>query len=132
MDAIKNKQAMQEIFSELSKGNNKALINAMSEEMCWNWMGTGHRAKSFVGKPAVVHELLAAAQTTIKQPSKAKVHRILADGDYVVVESTGQNTTTDGKEYNNIYCWVCRFKQGKLREINEYMDTQLVAETFQK
>lgn len=121
---------MQAILAELCIGNDQPLIDGMSEDMQWHWMGTGPWAKSFIGKSAVVNELLAAAKISIKQPAKATVNRVLADGDYVIVECTGQNITTDGKTYNNNYCWVCRFAAGKLREINEYMDTQLVTETF--
>ena len=127
---MSNKQIMQAVLSELSIGNDKPLIDAMSEDMQWNWMGTGPWAKSFTGKSAVVHELLAAAKTTIKEPARATVNRILADEDYVIVEATGQNTTTAGKAYNNNYCWICRFTDGKLTEINEYMDTQFVTEAF--
>jgi len=58
------------------------------------------------------------------------MHRLLADGEYVVVECTGLNTTLDGKAYYNHYCWVCRFAEGQLQEISEYMDTQLVTDTF--
>jgi ketosteroid isomerase-like protein len=57
-------------------------------------------------------------------------HRFIADDDYVVVEGSGQNTTPDGKLYNNKYCWVCRLSEGKIHELREYMDTQLVTETF--
>lgn len=31
---------------------------------------------------------------------------------------------------NNKFGWVCRFAGGKLRELREYMDTDLVTETF--
>jgi hypothetical protein len=48
----------------------------------------------------------------------------------VVVEHSGRNTTPDGRRYDNNYCWVCRFVEGQLREIHEYMDTRLVTETF--
>jgi ketosteroid isomerase-like protein len=126
----KNKQLMQTIMAELCLGNDQPLIDAMAEDMQWHWMGTGPWAKSFIGKSSVVNDLLTAARTAIIPPAKAIVHRILADGDYVIAECTGQNTTTDGKAYHNNYCWVCRFADGQLKEINEYMDTQLVTETF--
>jgi ketosteroid isomerase-like protein len=29
--------------------------------------------------------------------------------------------------YNNNYCYVCRLADGKLRELTEYCDTQLIA-----
>ena len=55
------------------------------------------------------------------------LHRIVAEGDYVVIECRGKVTTKTGKPYNNTYCWVCRVADGKLTELTEYMDTELVA-----
>ena len=132
MSATANKQMMEAIFSELSKGNDKPFIDAMAEDMQWTWMGSGQWAKTFNGKQSVVNDLWAAVKTTLRQPYKAMANRIIADGDYVVVEASGQNTTPEGKIYNNRYCWVCRLSEGKLRELNEYMDTELVTATFQR
>jgi ketosteroid isomerase-like protein len=52
--------------------------------------------------------------------------RILADGDFVVVEARGANVTKTGAPYNNNYCFVFRLAGGKLAEVTEYMDTELV------
>jgi len=131
MSATENKQLMQDIFSELSKGNDKPFIEAMGEDFQWTWMGSGQWSKTFKGKESVLNELWAGVKTAITQPFKAAAHRFIADGDYVVVEASGQNTTPDGKTYNNKYCWVCRIAEGKLQELNEYMDTELVTATFQ-
>src|SRR5262249_22127612 len=58
-------------------------------------------------------------------------HRFIAEGDYVVVECHGQNTTTTaGKAYNNTYCFVHRVTEGKVHEITEYLDTELVTAAF--
>lgn len=95
-------------------------------------MGSGQWAKTFQGKQSVVNDLWGAVKTTLLPPYKATTTRIMADGDYVVVEASGHNTTPDGKMYNNRYCWVCCIGDGKLRAINEYMDTKLVTSTFQQ
>ena len=34
-------------------------------------------------------------------------------------------TTKSGKPYNNEYCWVFRLDGGRIKEVTEYMDTQL-------
>jgi ketosteroid isomerase-like protein len=47
-----------------------------------------------------------------------------------VVECRGKVTTKTGKPYNNTYCWVCRLVDGKLTELTEYLDTELVATTL--
>ncbi len=115
---------------ELSKGNDEPLLEAMSEDMQWNWKGSGKWSKSFVGKKEVINDLWANVRTSIKQPYTVLVHRIIADGANVVVEMTGQNQTITGKDYLNNYCWICRLKDGKICEINEYMDTELVTKAF--
>ena len=130
MGAIENKQLMQDIFSELSKGNDKPFVDAMAEDMQWTWMGSGQWSKTFSGKKAVLDELWTAVKTTLVPPYKVVAHRFIADEDYVAVEASGQNTTPDGKKYENKYCWVCRISNGKLYELKEYMDTDLVTKTF--
>ncbi len=55
------------------------------------------------------------------------LHRIVAEGEFVVIECRGRVTTKTGKPYNNTYCWVCRVVDGKLKELTEYMETELVA-----
>ncbi|CAN5574841.1 nuclear transport factor 2 family protein [soil metagenome] len=108
MNTMENKQLMQDIFSELSKGNDQPFIDAMAENMQWTWMGSGQWSKTFKGKASVLNELWVAAKATITQPSKVVADRFIAEGDYVVIEARGENTTPEGKTYNNKYCWVCR------------------------
>ncbi len=125
-----NKQRMQDIFSEMKKGNLAPLIDAMAGDIEWSWMGTENWSHTFKGKESVVNELLAAVQATLTEPFDVVPHRFIADGDFVVIEHTGKNTTPDGRPYHNRYCWVCRFSNGKIRELREYMDTELVTKTF--
>jgi uncharacterized protein len=60
LSTIENKQLMQDIFSELSKGNDQPFIVAMSEDMQWTWMGTGRWSKTFKGKSSILNELWGA------------------------------------------------------------------------
>lgn len=121
---------MQDIFAEMAQGNLDPFVDAMGDDIQWTWMGSGQWSHTFKGKESVVNELLAAVKETLKPPYQVIPHRFIADGDFVVVEHTGKNTTPDGRPYNNKYCWVCRFSDGKLRELREYMDTELVTKTF--
>jgi ketosteroid isomerase-like protein len=130
MNAESNKRLMQEIFAGLSKGNDQLFIDAMADEFQWHWMGSGQWSKIFNGKSSVLNELWAAVRTTLVPPYKVHAHRFLADAECVAIEASGENTTPDGKTYNNNYCWVCFLKDGKLVELHEYMDTDLVTRTF--
>jgi len=53
-------------------------------------------------------------------------HRLIAEGDYVVVEARGDNVTRTGVRYDNEYCMVWRIENGKVKEIREYCDSALV------
>jgi hypothetical protein len=132
MNEAANKQLMQRIFAELSNGNDKPFLDAMADDMKWQWMGSGQWSRTFDGKAAVLEELWAAVRATLVAPYKVIASRFIADGDFVAIEALGQNTTPEGKIYNNRYCWVCTLREGKIRELNEYMDTDLVTRTFQE
>ena len=131
MSNTENKQLIETIFLELSKGNDQPFLEAMADDIEWRWMGSGSWAKTFRGKQSVVNELWTAVRTTLVPPFRAVATRILADDDWVVIEAIGHNTTPEGKLYNNQYCWVCHLEGGKLRSLHEYMDTELVSSTFQ-
>ena len=55
----------------------------------------------------------------------------IADGDRVVMLSTGRSRTKFGKDYNNSYCHVFRIRDGKVCEVSEYCDTELIRHAFQ-
>jgi ketosteroid isomerase-like protein len=130
MTEADNKKLMQGIFTALSKGDDSLFLEAMADDMQWIWMGSGQWSKTFNGKKEVLGGLWRAVRETLKAPYKVIAENFIADGNYVVVEATGQNSTPDGKTYSNKYCWVCQIVDGKIAELKEYMDTDLVTKTF--
>ena len=131
MKAAENKKMIEFIFSELSRGNDKPFLDAMAEEIQWHWMGTEQWSRTFKGKSSVLDEFWNAIQAKLKQSFRIIPQRFIADDDYVVVESVGYNADANGKQYANKHCWVLLIKEGKIHELNEYMDTALVTRVFQ-
>jgi ketosteroid isomerase-like protein len=125
-----NRQLMREVMEAMAAGTLQALFDAMADDVTWRWMGVGQWSRTFEGKQVVLRDLFGGVAEGLAGSFSVEVHRILADGDHVVVEHTGRNETPDGRRYDNNYCWVCRFDGGLIREIREYMDTLLVTETF--
>ena len=130
MGTAENKKLLQDIFSGLSLGNSSLFIESMDES--FQWIVTGHTkwSKTYAGKQTVLRELMGALQTVLAGRIQVTGTRFVADGDIVVVEAKGSNTTKAGKPYNNNYCFVFRLAEGKLQELTEYMDTQLVVEAL--
>ena len=127
MSAAENKQLMQNIFSELSKGNGKPFVESLANDFCWTITGSTKWSRTYRGKQEVIAELLRPLFAQFADQYTNTAHRFIAEDDYVVVECRGRVTTKSGAPYNNMYCWVCRVAGGKLQELTEYMDTELVS-----
>lgn len=125
MSAIHNKQTMQVIFAELELGNGRPFVDAMADDFCWDIPGTGAWARRFEGKQAVRDELFKPLFAQFATPYTNRALRFIAEDDHVVVECRGKVQTVRGEAYDNTYCYICRFENGRLRELTEYMDTAL-------
>jgi ketosteroid isomerase-like protein len=130
MSAIENKQLLQEIFAALAEGNSRPLVEAMAADFSWTVTGTTKWSKTYSGKQAVLTELFGSLVARIAGHIRTVGERFIAEDDWVVVEARGHNTTIAGKPYHNRYCFVFRLSGGKLKEVTEYLDTELVTATL--
>jgi uncharacterized protein len=126
VSAPHNKQAIEDIFAELAKGNGKPFVDAMAEDFTWILTGATKWSRTYRGKQAVRRELLAPLFAQFSERYTNTARRILADGDFVVVECQGRTMTKSGKRYDNTYCYIIRMQDGKMKELTEYLDTALV------
>lgn len=127
MSAIENKELMQQVFAELARGNGTPFVESMGDDFCWTITGTTAWSRTYRGKEEVLADLIRPLFAQFADRYTNSALRILADEDHVVVECRGRVTTKAGKPYNNEYCYVIRMADGKMRELTEYMDTQLAA-----
>ena len=125
MSAAANKQLLQAVFDELAKGNGRPFLDALADDVRWTLTGSTKWSRTYEGKQAVRSELLGPIFAQFADTYTNRAVRMIAEDDLVVVECRGNVTTKAGVPYNNSYCWVCRVQDGKVREITEYMDTQL-------
>lgn len=130
MSTSENRQLIQEIFAELAKGNSEALVEALADDVVWHVTGTTKFSKSYRGKASLMNDLVGPLFSQFEDQYRNVADRFIAEDNYVVVECRGQATTKTGKPYNNKYCFVFRLEDGKIQEVTEYMDTQLVITTF--
>lgn len=127
MNAAQNKQILREAFDELAKGNGKPFVALMADDFCWTIPGTTKWSKTYRGKQSVLGDLMKPLFARFAGRYTNAAQRIVAEGDYVVVECRGSVTTKSGMPYANEYCYVIRMADGKMRELKEYLDTELVA-----
>lgn len=124
--ASENKAIMQRICAALAAGDAAPLRAAMADDFCWTVMGTTPWSGAYRGKQAVLRDLLAPLVAQFADTYTNAAHNFVAEGDQVVVECRGRVATLTGGRYDNAYCWVCRFEDGRLRALTEYLDTRLL------
>ena len=126
MSTAENRKLMQDIFAELSQGNSRPFVEAMADDFRWIMIGATKWSRTYEGKQTVITELYGPLRAVLPGKRCTRAHRFIADGDYVAVEARGENLTKAGLPYNNSYCFVFRIADGKIREVTEYLDTELV------
>lgn len=130
MGAADNKQLVRQLYAELSKGNTKPFIDCLAEDIRWTIIGTTKFSGTIEGKQNVVNKLFDRVAAQLNGPTKTTIKNLIAEGEYVVVESSGRVVTTAGKPYNNTYCEIFRLAGGKVKEVTVYLDTALINTTF--
>jgi ketosteroid isomerase-like protein len=123
---MQNKELIEHIFAELAQANSRPMVELLADDVQWHVMGTTPWSRTYVGKQSVLTDLLGVLRTRLADRYRATAQRILADGDHVVVQARGQSTTKSGVPYNNEYCFIYRMENGRIVEVTEYLDTQLL------
>lgn len=121
-----NKKLMQEIFAGFAARDGKLFFDSMADDVRWTNIGSNSWSRTFTGRESIARDLLGPLRVQLTQRSRTVAHRFVADGEYVVVEARGDNVTKAGARYDNEYCFVFRWIDGKIKEIKEYSDTALI------
>lgn len=121
----KNKELVKKINEAFSKGNTKFILANVADDIRWN----------IVGMPTISGKndfLETMEMMELQSFPLITVRNIIAEGDYVVVESAGKQGTSEqaigktGEQNNPSYCDVYLIKDGKVKELTTYVvDTSL-------
>ena len=127
MDTTANKQLLQDIYAQISKGNLQPLLDSMADDIQWTIIGSTAVSGTSRGKQEVIDKLLKPVRARLAEgPIVFQPERFIAEGEYVVMQAKGRATALSGKPYNNTYCIVCRIVDGKVKEMVDYVDTELI------
>ena len=99
----------------------------LTDDAVWTIPGFG----VYAGKEEISTKLLAPMHGLMESMGNSVITNIVAQENYVVVESYAENRVTKtGKPYNNTYCHVYQFADGRINHVTEYADTALAKSVF--
>jgi uncharacterized protein len=132
MGAAENKRLISNMFIELSKGNAEAFLGSIADDVRYTIIGTTKYSGTFNGKQELINKLLAPLTAQLEGSIAVTPDNLIADGDYVAMQARGKAQSKNGRSYDNTYCHVFRIANGKVQEVTEYLDTELVTSAFGK
>ena len=132
MGAAENKEIIRTMFAELSKGNAEAFLGTLADDVRFTLIGSTQFSGVFNGKQEFIEKVLAPLGAQLEGGLVMHVDNLIAEGDLVVMQGRGESTTKSGQAYNNTYAQVFRLENGKVQEVTEYLDTELVTSVFGK
>ncbi|MEU0499479.1 nuclear transport factor 2 family protein [Nocardia sp. NPDC005998] len=130
MSATENKKLVERIFDEMSRGNTRAMAEAMADDFRWIFPGNWSWSQTWEPKAVVLNELLRPLMTQFTEYRSA-AEFIIAEDDRVVAQVRGHGRTTSGEPYEQTYCFIFRVADGRLTEVIEHCDTALVERVLQ-
>ncbi|MDH4077704.1 MAG: nuclear transport factor 2 family protein [Acidimicrobiia bacterium] len=125
-------RALVQRFIDARAANHAATIDTLlADDATWQpppSMGIG----PFAGRETVVKALTGGAVGRIFDLStlKREVHKLIVEGDTAVALQRLTATTTKGIPYENDYVWVYTCRDGKICQLDEYVDSFKAAKIF--
>lgn len=126
MGTAENKALVQRIYADSADRSGTTFADHIDDATVWIVTGQYSWSQTFVGKDAILNQLLGRVRSLLTDRVRTVAYSFMADGDHVVVETKGDNMTKSGMRYDNEYCMVWTFANGRIRQIKEYCDSALV------
>jgi ketosteroid isomerase-like protein len=121
-----NRDLLRHVYAQVSRGDAQPLLDALADDIEWTIIDTTPLSGTFVGRQQVIDGLLRPLSARLAGPVRFAVDRFIAEGDDVVMLARAEATTVSGKPYNNTYCIVATFADGRIRRMTDYVDTELI------
>jgi ketosteroid isomerase-like protein len=125
-----NRQLLETVYTELSKGNPKPFVDSLADDIEWTIIGSTPLSGTYRGKRDVLQGLFGRLRARLADGPTFEFERFIAADDHVVMQAQGYATSVTGAPYNNSYCVVARIVEGKLCEMIDYVDTELITRSL--
>ena len=121
-----NKEIVRRAVAAIGRGDLEGFMGDAAADVTLSVMGSAFSPMR--GKQKVLKGLRNALAARLENGGAIAmtIENLIAEGDYVAEQSRGKARTKDGKDYNNTYCRVWHITDGKIRAMQEYLDTELV------
>jgi ketosteroid isomerase-like protein len=124
----RNKELVRSFFAALNRNDNAAIVDAYAEDGRCVTMGHTLISGSY-GKDKI-REYASGVLQVFPQGIRFTIHAMTAEGERVAVEASSEGQHVSGVLYTNQYHFLFLYRDGKIVEFKEYMDTERVTDVL--
>lgn len=125
MSTEQNKQLAHELFARFTASDIPGVMRLMTDDATWQLPGkpgqmpiAGLQSKAQIER--VFHNMLARLRHGLRMTATS----MIAEDDKVAVEAESYGELKNGRTYDQRYHLLIVFRDGKICEVREYLDTQ--------
>lgn len=124
MGAAENKRVVKDYFDLVSRGDPGA-VALFTDDITW-WVVPGSDMAGLYEGRAAVLGLFAKGVGLYSptDPFRVTVDELVAEAETVCAQVIIEAKTANGREYRNHYHFVFKLRDGMIRAVKEYVDTQ--------
>jgi ketosteroid isomerase-like protein len=126
MSALENKNLVKRVYADAASRSGTTFADSLAPDARWIVTGQYSWSHEFRGRDAILSGLMGHFRSFFAERPRTVAFNFIAENDFVVVESRGDNLTKSGERYDNQYCMIYRIENGKIKQIKEYCDSALV------
>ena len=124
MQTEASRQLVLSYYEALATGDPGALEQILSDEVIWAPPASAPIEGPFKGRDNVLKAMgESGAQFFDMASLKMTTHKIVADGDTVVVLQHLSGKAVNGRDYSNEYVWVFTCADGRIVRMEEHNDS---------
>lgn len=128
MSIEQNKTFVEAFFGYMSSGDVEGIVNSYHDEgYVWT------KGRTLISGKFTKAQIQAAAggiYEAFPEGIRFTILQMTAEDNRVAVEATSTGKHVSGQQYENEYHFLFTFKDGKLLELKEYMDTERVTDVL--
>jgi uncharacterized protein len=124
MNSEEKKAFVTNTWNAFGKGDIKAAFANMADNVSWVVPGDMPGVSGLKRGKDEILKFMSGVSQVFPEGLQSEIRKTFCDGDTVIIELTNRGKVSNGKSYENEYCFVFELENGKIRRIREYVDTQ--------
>jgi len=108
-----HKEILKKANAAIGRGDYEGFLRYCTDDTKWTFVGE----RTLKGKEAV-RQWMAS---TYKEPPQFEVHRMVAEGDFVIAMGEISLKNEAGTTARHAYCDVWRFRDGRMAELQAFV-----------